>query len=145
MKLPFYNGSYRDRARPPAIEPPEVGESEPVVEEEALGELDALQVVDETVQEIAEQTSYGEILLDELIRRQLALSLRVASLFLLLLVALPLLNRFAPQLMAVHVLGLPLHWLVLAALVYPLLWALGAYFVATAKKHEDEFTELVRK
>lgn len=132
--------------RPPAMEPPEGGEGvEPMTVEDALAELDALQALDETVQEIAEQTSYGEILLDELIRRQLALSLRVASLFLVVLFTLPLLNRFAPQLMAVHVLGLPLHWLVLAALVYPMLWALGAYFVVTAKKHEDEFTELVRK
>lgn len=128
------------------MEPPEAGSDfEPLAEEEALAELDALQVLDETVQEIAEQTSYGEILLDELIRRQLALSLRVASVFLAILFALPLLNRFAPQLMAVRVLGLPLHWLVLAVLLYPLLWALGAYFVVTARKHEDEFTELVRK
>ncbi len=143
MRLPFRNGSYGERVLPPAMEPPDGGE--PLVEEDALAELDALQVVDETVQEIAEQTSYGEILLDELIRRQLALSLRVASVFLLALFVLPLLNRFAPQLMAVRVLGLPLHWLVLAVLVYPLLWALGVYFVVTAKKHEDEFTELVRK
>lgn len=151
MKLGFRGRAYRARAASPAIEPPAddaldlLAEMEALAELDVLAELDALQSVDETVQEIAEQTSYGEILLDELIRRQLALSLRVALSFLLVLFSLPLLNLLAPRLMSLSVLGLPLRWLLLAILVYPLLWLLGAYFVTAARKHEEEFTRLVRK
>ena len=97
------------------------------------------------LQEVAEQTSYGEVLLGDLVRRQLLLGLSVAAVFLALLAALPVINALAPDLVATPLLGLPISWLVLAALVYPLLWALGAYFVATARKYEDDFTDLVRK
>src|SRR5262249_15525435 len=100
---------------------------------------------DETVQEVAEQTPYGEVLLDDLVRRELMLGVSVAAVFLVLLAALPVLNALAPSLVATLVFGLPLSWLTLAVLVYPLLWVLGAYFVTTAKKYEDDFTDLVRK
>jgi len=54
----------------------------------------------ETVQEVAEQTSYGAVLLDDLIHRQLALAGRVATIFLVLLLAVPLVNRIFPSVVA---------------------------------------------
>jgi len=110
----------------------------------SLEELSALKTEDAALQEIAEQTTYGEILLEDLIRRQLVLSLNVAGVFLVILFGLPLVNLLLPQLVAMPVLGLPLGWLVLAVLLFPTLWALAAYFVSTAKKYEDDFTELVK-
>ena len=110
-----------------------------------LEDLDALLADDEqAIVEVAEQTTYGEVVLNDLIRRQLTLSLSVASTFLLLLFGLPLFNLMFPELGALPVLGLPLSWLLLAVLIYPLLCVLAYYYVTTAQKFEDEFTELVR-
>ncbi len=113
--------------------------------EDELADLDAWLTDDEhPIVEVAEQTIYGEVVLSALIRRQLTLSLSVASTFLLLLFGLPLFNLLFPELGALPVLGLPLSWLLLAVLIYPLLCLLAYYYVTTAQKFEDEFTELVR-
>jgi len=110
----------------------------------SLETLEALQPADDALQEIAEQTAYGEILLEELIRRQLRLGISVAAAFLILLFGLPLMNLLFPELVQMRVLGLPLTWLALAVLVYPFLWCLAVYYVSTSRKYEDEFTELVK-
>jgi len=107
-------------------------------------ELGALRIQESAVQDIAEQTTYGEILLEDLIRRQLSLSLNVAAVFVGILFGLPLVNLFFPQVVAMPVFGIPLGWIVLAVLLYPMLWGLAAYFVSTSRKYEDEFTELVK-
>lgn len=96
------------------------------------------------LQEVEEQTSYGEIFLAELIRRQRRLSLSVAGVFLALLFGLPVLNLQFPAVAEIPVLGLPLSWLLLAVVIYPLLWVLGLYFTTTAHAIEDEFIDLVR-
>jgi len=146
VKSPFRLDRPRRSGRAaPAIPIEEFDGFETLAPDPALEPFDVLYVEDEAVQEIAEQTTYGEILLQDLIRRQLALGLRVAGVFLVFLFALPLVNRLFPDLVGAHLLGLPLSWLVLAVLIYPMLWALGSYFVATARKYEDDFTELVRK
>lgn len=107
-------------------------------------ELEPLPFEDEALLEIAEQTPYGEVLLEDLIRHQLTLGVSVAAVFLVILLGLPLMNVLFPELVAMRVLGLPMSWLALAVLVYPLVWVLAIYFVSTAKKYEDDFTELVR-
>lgn len=107
-------------------------------------ELEAILPEEDTLQEVAEQTPYGEILLEDLMRRQLRLALSVAAAFLVSVFGLPLMNLVFPELVQVRVLGLPLHWVAVAVLVYPLLWVLAAYFVSTSRKYEDEFTELVK-
>jgi uncharacterized membrane protein (DUF485 family) len=117
---------------------------EPLDEAAVLEELAALLPADEALQEIAEQTVYGEVLLQDLVRRQLRLGLSVAAVFLVILLGLPLMNLLFPELMQMRLLGLPMAWLALAVLVYPFVWALAVYFVSTAKKYEDEFTALVR-
>ena len=120
--------------------------------------LDGLELLDEAavleehsfhpdkdaLQEIAEQTPYGEILLEDLIRRQLRLAISVAGVFLVVLFGLPLMSLLFPDLVTVRVLGLPMSWLALAVLIYPFLWTLAVYFVSTSRKYEDEFTEIVK-
>ncbi len=114
----------------------------------AVDDLDDLSIeaLDDTVvlQEVAEQTSYGQIFLNDLVRRQRRLALSVACVFLLLLFGLPLVNLASPQVASLPVLGLSLSWLVLAVLVYPLLLVLAWYFTTTARALEDEFVDLVR-
>src|SRR5438874_5690743 len=90
-------------------------------DDDELADLDELLAADDpAILEVAEQTTYGEIVLDDLIRRQRALSISVAGAFLLLLFTLPLFNILFPRLGALPVLGLPLSWLLLAVLIYPI-------------------------
>jgi hypothetical protein len=98
---------------------------------------------DVPIKEVAEQTVYGEVVLDDLIRRQLTLSLSVAGVFLLMLFGLPIFNLLFPELAALPVLGLPLSWLMLAVAIYPLLWLLAYYYVTTTRKLEDDFIDLL--
>ena len=109
-----------------------------------LEALEALQPEDDALQEVAEQTPYGEILLEDLIRRQRRLAMSVAAAFLVILFGLPLMNLLFPELVQMRVLGLPMSWLALAVLVYPIVWTLAVYYVVTSRKYEDEFTKLVR-
>ena len=71
-------------------------------------------------------------------RRQAALSLRVAVVFLLLLVGLPLFNLYAPQLANTRVLGFSVTWLFLGILFFPITWLLSAYFVRESDRIEGE-------
>jgi len=72
---------------------------------------------------------HSEAFLHRLMRRQLALSARCASAFLLALLGLPLLNYFAPELMARRVAGFTLSWLLLGVVFFPLVWVIAFYFI----------------
>lgn len=126
----------------PAAADDDVGEAESwgAVEDDDLP-TDAAAVV---LQEVAEQSSYGELLLADLIRRQRRLALSVTGVFLVLLLGLPLVNLLLPTVAALPVFGLPLTWVLLAILIYPLLWLLGWYFSTTARALEDEFVAYAR-
>jgi len=76
-------------------------------------------------------------------KRQLALSLRVASVFIVLLFGLPLMNFYAPQVANMPVLGFTLTWLVLGVLVFPTSVLLSYYFVRTSDSIEDELAREV--
>lgn len=76
-----------------------------------------------------------------LMRRQAALSIKVAAAFLVILLGLPLMNLYAPDLMATHVLGFPLTWLILAILFYPVTWFLASTFVRRTEEIEHEQAE----
>jgi hypothetical protein len=97
----------------------------------------------QTLQALDEQDVVGELLLRSLMRAQLGLALRVAAVFAVLLGGLPLLFAIVPATRDVQVLGLPLPWLLLAALVYPALLAGGAVYVRLAERNERDFVALV--
>jgi len=71
-------------------------------------------------------------------RRQAALSLRVASVFLLMLFGLPLVNYYLPDLAATPVLGFTATWLFLGVLFYPITWLLSWHFVRESDRIEAE-------
>jgi uncharacterized membrane protein (DUF485 family) len=71
-------------------------------------------------------------------RRQAALSLRVAVIFLLLLIGVPLFNTYAPEIANTRVLGFSATWLFLAVLFFPITWLLSAYFVKASDRIEGE-------
>jgi len=79
-----------------------------------------------------------------LVGAQLRLALVVCGGLAVGLGSVPLLVVLAPRSAGAHVLGLPLFWLLLGALVYPLLVAAGWWYVRAAERTEHDFAELVR-
>lgn len=62
-------------------------------------------------------------------RRQLRLSMGCAATFLSALLALPLLNYFLPEQMAIRIGGFPLSWLILGVLFFPFVWVIAWVFI----------------
>ncbi len=96
-----------------------------------------------TSAEVQDQTEVGEVLLRGLVRAQLTLSLRMAGLFVLPLLTLPLLFALLPRLGEVSVFGLRLPWLVLGLLVYPCLFLIGWAYVRLADRTEQDFADII--
>jgi nucleoside permease NupC len=93
--------------------------------------------------EVQEQTQVGDALVRGLVRAQLGLALRLAAVVLATVVAIPLLNAAFPELAAIRVLGVRLNWLILGALVYPLLYGVGRVYVRLAEQGERDFVRVV--
>ncbi len=72
---------------------------------------------------------HSEQFLRGLMKRQLKLSVSCAMAFLLLLFGLPLMNYFAPELMARRVGGFTLSWLLLGVLFFPYVWIIARLFI----------------
>jgi uncharacterized membrane protein (DUF485 family) len=83
-----------------------------------------------------------ESLLREIMRRQARLSVRVAALFLLLVLGLPLVNQYAGPLAQTRIAGFSATWLFLGVLFYPITWVLSAYFVQASEAVEHETARL---
>ena len=74
-------------------------------------------------------------------RRQAALSLRVAACFVVILLGLPLVNQFLPQVAQINVGGFSLTWLILAILFYPFTWLLSGYFIRESNTIEKQIAD----
>jgi uncharacterized membrane protein (DUF485 family) len=79
-----------------------------------------------------------EAMLHKVMRRQAALSLRIASVFVLLLIGLPLVNLYLPDLAQSRVGGFTLTWLFLGILFFPITWLLSAVFVRESNAIEEQ-------
>ncbi len=95
--------------------------------------------------EIDAGTRVGAIYMGSLLREQLRLALRVIATLFATVGSLPLLFHLAPGLSRVHILGVPLAWLLLGVLVYPLLFFLGWRYIRRAEDNERDFTDLVQE
>lgn len=82
--------------------------------------------------------SEARALAGRLMRRQAALGLRVAAVFVLLLLGLPLANLFLPELTQTRVGGFTLTWLLLGVAFYPITCLLSVYFVRESDRIEAE-------
>ena len=86
----------------------------------------------------ADDAVHSESFLRSLMRRQLGLSAACAATFLIVLLVLPLLNYFAPALMATRVAGFTLSWLILGVLFFPFVWIISWMFIRRSIALENE-------
>jgi hypothetical protein len=94
--------------------------------------------------EIDALTRLGEVYVQSLMRAQLRLAGYVVLLLAASIGLLPVLFRVLP-LAHVHVLGVPLPWLLLGLVVYPWLLVLAAWYVRRAEGNEAAFVDLVER
>jgi len=95
--------------------------------------------------EIEEQTRLGEVYMGALIRSQRRLAVIMCTTIAVVLVGTALLGAATSRFGSLRMWGVPLPWLVLGLLVYPVLIGLAAYTVRHAERNERAFTELVRR
>ena len=88
---------------------------------------------------------HSESFLRSLMRRQLGLSIVCAATFFAALLGMPLLNYFAPTLMAMRVAGFTLSWLILGVLFFPFVWVISWYFIKRSIALEDEEVAQVQR
>jgi uncharacterized membrane protein (DUF485 family) len=92
-----------------------------------------------------EDRVHSEEFLHTLMRRQLKLSVACAATFLVALLGLPLLNYFAPALMATRVAGFTLSWLILGILFFPFVWIISWRFIRRSIALEDDEVKSVKR
>jgi hypothetical protein len=93
--------------------------------------------------EIDEQTGLGEAYMAALMRAQLRLSVSVLTSAAILLGTLPVLFLMVPATRELHIWLVPLPWLILGVLVYPVVTLGARYYVQHAEAIERDFADLV--
>lgn len=95
--------------------------------------------------ELTEQTGLGEVYLTALLRVQLRLAMRVLFGVLVILGGLPALFLLVPAASSLSVGPLPLPYLLVGFLVYPVVFFAARYHVRQAERIERDFAELVTR
>lgn len=94
--------------------------------------------------DVHEQTPLGGLYFRSLLREQLLLAGRMLGLLALTLGTIPLAFHLWPEIAEWRLLGLPVSWLLLGGLAYPLLLLLGWRYVRRVERNERDFLDLVR-
>jgi hypothetical protein len=93
--------------------------------------------------ELEEQTSWGTLLINDLVKRQLRTGVVLAGVVLVLIGGLPLAFYLSPTFAAMRVIGLPLSWMLLGIVPFPLLLLTGLAYNSLAERHEREFVDMI--
>lgn len=93
--------------------------------------------------ELEEQTSWGEVLIKDLAKRQLRTGLVLAALVVAVLCAMPLAFFLSPTFAGLTVLGMPLAWLLLGVLPFPVLFGVGLVYNRLAERNERDFVDMI--
>jgi len=93
--------------------------------------------------ELEQQTSWGEVLIRDLVKHQLRTAIGLSVVVLLLLGSLPLAFYLWPGFAALRVVGVPLAWLLLGLLPFPLLLLAGLTYNRLAERHERDFVDMI--
>ena len=134
---PGYAASPFDLAEPERPAPP------PKRVRVVLAERRRARRVVRTLAEVEEQTGVGEMLVRDLIRAQLTVSLWLAVFVAVTVGAIPVLFYFARDLSDASLFGIQLPWLVLGLAIYPFLIGVGWVSVRLANRNEQHFMNLV--
>lgn len=86
---------------------------------------------------------HSEEYLHTIMGRQLRLSMSVASVFVAIIVAVPLLNKFVPEAMNKPFMGFTVSWFLLGFAIFPVLIYLAWLFVQRSNAFEDEAVDMV--
>jgi len=92
-----------------------------------------------------EDRVHSEEFLHTLMRRQLKLSIACAATFLIALLGMPLLNYYAPALMATRVAGFTLSWLILGVLFFPFVWIISWNFIKRSIALERDEVDSIKR
>jgi hypothetical protein len=95
-----------------------------------------------TMTDLEEQSSVGTALVRGLIRAQLRAAAGLGALTAAFLAGIPLLAYLVPAFSRASVLGVPLPWLVIGVLPFPLLFLVGYAFNRVAERNEREFVAM---
>jgi len=93
--------------------------------------------------DIDEQTQVGEVYMRSLLRSQLRHGIITLLLLSIALASLPIVFQVVPGLLRIRVYSVPLPWLVLGVLVYPVLLVAAWWYVRAAERTDRDFAELV--
>lgn len=94
-------------------------------------------------QELAEQTGLGEVYLSALLRAQLRLSLTVLLGMGVVVLGVPAVFVLVPTTRSIEVGPVPLPWLVIGVLIYPVVVVAARIYVRQAERIEREFVDLM--
>ncbi|MGH3433014.1 MAG: hypothetical protein ACRDQB_09285 [Thermocrispum sp.] len=93
--------------------------------------------------ELAQQTSWGETLIKDLIHALLRSGALLAVLGLLLIGGLPVAMWLLPEFARLELVGVPLAWLLLGVAPFPLLAGVGLLYIRVAERHERDFVDMI--
>lgn len=93
--------------------------------------------------DVREQTALGEVMLRSLERAQLRLGALATAVVGAVLFGIPVLFLLWPAARETRVVGLPVGWLLLAFVVFPVLIGTGWLYVRGAERNERRFSDLV--
>jgi len=93
--------------------------------------------------DLDEQSNLGEVYMSGLMSAQLRLSLLVLGFGAVGLGGLPLLFLLVPATRSLELGRVPLPWLVLAVVVYPVALVVARYYVRQSERIEKEFSDAV--
>ena len=97
----------------------------------------------EVLADVDQGTRLGDTVTDALVRAQLRLSARLLAAVGALVAALPLLLATLPGLRSATVGGLPVVWLLLGVLAYPVLGVAGWAHVRLSERLERDFSDVL--
>ncbi len=86
---------------------------------------------------------HSEEYLKTVMGRQLRLSMGIASVFVAIIIVVPLLNKFVPETMNQPFMGFTVSWFILGFAIFPILIVLAWLFVQRSNAFEDEAVGMV--
>lgn len=93
--------------------------------------------------ELEEQTSWGKLLVKDLVKVQLRTALLLSALVVGVFGALPVLFYLLPGFSALTLAGIPIPWLILGVLPFPFLFGIGLWYNRLAERHERDFVDMI--